>query len=156
MEYVMDQATKSGVPEEDTYPYSPYSSYSGICFASGIHCGYEEKNYYGMTDDEMIDLLQTRPIAVALASDNWSGYSSGTFSCAYGAAVDHAVVIVGYTPDYWIVKNQWGSSWGMNGYIYITRDRNYNCQIGSGVYVMGESKLTFVFAALMLLFALML
>ena len=155
MENTFDQATKTGVPEEEVYPYNYYSSYSGICSAYGIHCGYEEKNYYSMTDDEIIDELQTGPVAVALASDGWSSYSSGVFSCAYGAGVDHAVLIVGYTPTYWIVKNQWGLSWGVNGYIYVTRDRNYNCQIGYGVYVMGESKLTFVLAVLMLLLTMM-
>ena len=79
MEYTMDQATKIGVPEESAYPYDYYNSYSGICSSSGIHCGYENKDYYSLTDDEMIDLLQDGPIAVALASGGWSSYSSGVF-----------------------------------------------------------------------------
>ena len=104
----MDLATYSGVPEEATYPYDYYTSYSGICSASGIHCGGEEKNYYSLSDTEIIDFLQDGPVAVSLASDGWSSYSSGVFSCSSSASVDHAVVIVGYTSSYWIVKNQWG------------------------------------------------
>ena len=58
MEYAMKQATVSGVPEEETYPYDYSSSYNGICSSNGIHCAYENKDYYSLTDDEMIDLLQ--------------------------------------------------------------------------------------------------
>ena len=50
--------------------------------------------------------------------------------------VDHAVLLVGYTESYWIVKNQWGTSWGLSGYIHVTRDRNYNCAIGYSAHIM--------------------
>ena len=33
----------------------------------------------------------------------------------------HAVLVVGYTPDYWIVKNSMGTNWGDKGYAYIER-----------------------------------
>ncbi len=70
----------------------------------------------------MIALLQDGPVAIALSADGWSGYSSGTFTCTSNAVVNHAVLLVGYTADTWIVKNQWGTSWGENGYIIISRD----------------------------------
>lgn len=31
----------------------------------------------------------------------------------------HAVMIVGYTEDHWIMRNSWGESWGDKGYCYL-------------------------------------
>jgi len=31
------------------------------------------------------------------------------------------VTVVGYTPDYWILQNSWGSDWGNAGYMYLSK-----------------------------------
>jgi C1A family cysteine protease len=33
----------------------------------------------------------------------------------------HAMLMVGYTGNFYIVKNSWGSDWGDNGYCYIPK-----------------------------------
>jgi len=33
--------------------------------------------------------------------------------------MDHGVLLVGYTSEYWIVKNSWDTTWGENGYIRL-------------------------------------
>jgi len=52
-----------------------------------------------------------------VASDFMS-YKSGTYmkaDCSQNNG-GHAVSIVGYKDNYWIVRNSWGSNWGMSGY----------------------------------------
>ena len=58
------------------------------------------------------------------------------FKCSYNyfARINHVVQLIGYTSEYWIVKNSWGADWGEDGFIRITRNRDYNCLIGSYVY----------------------
>jgi cathepsin L len=44
--------------------------------------------------------------------------------------INHAMLLVGYTKDAWILKNWWSSKWGDNGYMYMARGRN-QCSVSS-------------------------
>ena len=46
------------------------------------------------------------------------------------------MLLIGYTPSYWIIKNQWGEKWGEQGFIRVTSDPQYNCKIGTSAFVM--------------------
>lgn len=52
---------------------------------------------------------------------------------------NHAVTLVGYgselnqmgvMTDYWLIKNSWGSGWGLGGYIKVARNKNV-CHVGT-------------------------
>ena len=67
------------------------------------------------------------PVSVAIEADTFvfQFYSGGVLnSAACGTNLDHGVVAIGYGVDpskgeYYIVRNSWGASWGMRGYINI-------------------------------------
>ena len=75
------------------------------------------------------------------APDNWAYYDSGiySFKCEAGVATNHVVEVVGYGEDngkqYIVIRNSWGPSWGISGFIKISADSL--CGIGGddgGIY----------------------
>jgi C1A family cysteine protease len=142
MSYVMEEILE-GVPREATYPYIPWQSSPGICSTDQkVEVAEDYFQYDYLDDEEIIELLQKGPLVITISADGWSYYSSGVFSCSYYDRVNHAVLLVGYAPDYWLIKNSWDDDWGENGYIRITRDRNQNCWIGNEVLEFDFDKCT--------------
>ena len=101
----------------------------------------------------MINLLQSGPVAIAVASASWSSYSSGVISCASSDPIDHAVMAVGYTADAYIIKNSWDTSWGLNGYALISRTDGSNCQVLNQAHIV-KNKPAFEWKMLTTLFIL--
>ena len=68
-------------------------------------------------------LDSTGPPSVCVAAESWNTYHSGVMTSCPGST-DHCVQAVGYTNSgvstaYWVVRNSWGTSWGVQGYIYL-------------------------------------
>jgi len=69
-------------------------------------------------------LTTTSPFSVCVDASEWSFYSGGVVTpdqC--GRSVDHCTQLIGYDqtkqPGYWIVRNSWGTDWGLSGLIYL-------------------------------------
>ncbi|XP_062713502.1 procathepsin L-like [Aedes albopictus] len=72
-------------------------------------------------------LWKIGPIAVSVNAEpkSFQLYQSGIYDSpdCVSTKLNHAMLVVGYTPQYWIIKNWWGS-WGENGYMRIVRGKN--------------------------------
>lgn len=42
--------------------------------------------------------------------------------CTDNHLATHAVLAVGWTPEYFIYKNSWGPFWGIDGYLYLQKE----------------------------------
>lgn len=85
-------------------------------------------------------LLTFGPLIVIVDAVSWQDYLGGIiqYHCSSGEA-NHAVLITGFdktggTP-YWILRNSWGSSWGVDGYAYVKMGGNI-CGIADSVSVV--------------------
>jgi len=96
----------------------------------------QDQNYAQNYNQILRDaLVLYGPVSISLAAScpHFNYYQSGLVSSCGGApgayTIDHAVLVVGYNttanPPYWIVKNSWGTSWGLEGFVYIEMKDNY-------------------------------
>uniref|UniRef100_A0A3Q1FGN1 Cathepsin H n=1 Tax=Acanthochromis polyacanthus TaxID=80966 RepID=A0A3Q1FGN1_9TELE len=127
-EYIM---YNKGLMTEMDYPYK-----EGICMYRPHLAAAFVKEVMNVTynEREMMDAVATRnPVSFAFeVTSDFMQYSSGVYTSTEchntTDKVNHAVLAVGYGQEngttYWIVKNSWGSSWGMNGYFFIERGKN--------------------------------
>jgi cathepsin L len=120
----------SGMALESDLPYTahdaPCPSYKPAVTLDGY-----VKNPINSADALETALATVGPVAVNVAAMPWQIYGGGIFSngCKKGLLsgscdIDHVVVAYGYAPDYWIVRNSWGSGWGEQGYIRLTRSND--------------------------------
>jgi C1A family cysteine protease len=80
---------------------------------------------------DLANAVTGRPVSVAVDANNWSRYSKGIFSNCK-TSLDHSVLLVGITDEYWLVKNSWGTTWGESGYIRLARGNT--CGICTALY----------------------
>ncbi|CAL9014299.1 unnamed protein product [Prunus brigantina] len=117
-----------GIASEENYPYQ---AVQGTCNANQPAVqitGYEKVP--ANSEEDLLKAVSMQPVSIAIvgSGEEFKHYESGVFSTTdCGTTLDHAVTIVGYgmTEDgtkYWLLKNQWGESWGEKGYMKILRD----------------------------------
>mmetsp|Transcript_43862 Transcript_43862/g.80126 ORF Transcript_43862/g.80126 Transcript_43862/m.80126 type:complete len:556 (-) Transcript_43862:131-1798(-) len=121
-----------GICSEDSYKYL---AKDGTCQVDACTVAIPAGGIVGYKDvaegDEtgLLNAVAQQPVAVAIEADQMAFqlYKSGVLSAECGEKLDHGVLVVGYGEldgqKYWKVKNSWGPTWGMDGYVNILRGK---------------------------------
>jgi len=128
-----------GIDTEASYPYT---ARQGTCHFTTANIGATIAGYKNVAAGSEASLLagiDAQPVSVAIdASHNsFQLYKSGTYyepACS-ASRLDHGVLAIGYgsdaAGDYFLVKNSWGTGWGIQGFIQMSRGKNNNCGIAT-------------------------
>jgi C1A family cysteine protease len=131
--------TNGGLCTEAGYPYtSGTTGQKGTCVTTcSKNTGVTPKSFTDVaknSDSALMTALAQQPVSIAIEADQpaFQLYKSGVLTGTCGSNLDHGVLAVGYGTytdgtDYYKVKNSWGTSWGMNGYILIQRGNPQRC-----------------------------
>lgn len=138
--------TDRGLDLEDTYQYVANET-DGVCKANAGVVGAQVADVYNITSQDEEDLVHAiatlGPVSIAYqVSPDFRLYEHGVYD-SYNATtnqtmcnntnmdVNHAVVAVGLgqTGDddqipFYIIRNSWGTSWGMEGHFWMKRGEN--------------------------------
>jgi len=130
-----------GIDTESSYPYT---AEEGTCGYNSSNCGSKIIAYTDVTSGSELALQQAvflTPVSAAIdaSQSSFQFYTSGVYyepACS-PTQVDLAILVIGWGHDnitgmdYWNVKNDWGTAWGMQGYAWMARNKNNNCGIAT-------------------------
>ena len=138
MNLAMEWVVENGIETEQAYPYM------GVDQSCAFNKSMSAANFssvVNITQDDVDGLYHAvatvGPISVAIdAEDDMMLYKSGIYKSTTCSTtmLDHGVAAVGYGVSlkghkYYIIKNSWNADWGMDGYIYWSRDIPNMCGI---------------------------
>ncbi|CAM0150356.1 unnamed protein product [Urochloa decumbens] len=127
---IMDNAfqyiiSNGGLTTEDAYPYTAAQSTCQSTQPTVTISSYQDVP--SNDENALAAAVSNQPVSVAVDAHNFQFYNGGVMtgdSC--GTDLNHAVTAIGYGTaedgsQYWLLKNQWGQSWGEGGYMRLER-----------------------------------
>ncbi|XP_022724094.1 low-temperature-induced cysteine proteinase-like [Durio zibethinus] len=132
MDYAFEWVINNGgIDTETDYPYKGVDGTCNITKEETKVVSIDGYQDVEESDSALLCAVAQQPVSVGIDASSiaFQLYTGGIYngSCSDNPDdIDHAVLIVGYgsedDEDYWIVKNSWGTSWGMDGYFYLKRN----------------------------------
>ena len=128
----LDVSRRYGCVADTLLPFASGKLYTGrVGTFYTLAAQFRISSYYNLSiskghtlDDWKRWIALQGPIAVRLDVDRtWDGVGSDGNLDVYDASSTrggHAVLLVGYTPDRFIVRNSWGTVWGDRGFGYAS------------------------------------
>ena len=104
--------------------------YSGRSYANAMPAVWIGTSSMAYDEADVLRAVSMHPVAAGLhVRRSLFVYKSGIFvessDCPSSIETNnHAIIIVGYTPEYYIMKNSWGLGWGERGYFRMERGAN--------------------------------
>jgi C1A family cysteine protease len=130
----MAYVAANGLETETQYPYIAQTGTCKYNKADAITTGVTGAAFVTpKSPTALFAAVYQQPTAIIVEADQsvFQLYTSGIIGAGCGVALDHAITAVGYTPTYFIVKNSWGTSWGQEGYLWISTSTSYNSGLGA-------------------------
>jgi len=127
-----DLCTEASYPYKAAQASSCLSSGCSVAVPKGTVTGHKDvaliPRIISASETNMMSAIAQQPVSIAIEADKtiFQQYATGILSGECGSSLDHGVLAVGYGSlatggDYWKVKNSWGTSWGMSGYVLLSR-----------------------------------
>ncbi|XP_078323573.1 cathepsin L-like isoform X3 [Crassostrea virginica] len=129
-----------GIDTEESYPYTGRKN---KCKFQQSQVGATCKGFVQVTSGELnlqkaVASVGSISVAIDASRPSFLLYKEGVYdddACSPLMSFIHGVVVVGYGKfqgkDYWLVKNSYGTSWGIEDYIMMSRNKDNQCGISS-------------------------
>jgi C1A family cysteine protease len=122
MDTAFEFAEGTAIATEGSYPYTARDGTCKSSFTTGVAKG-AVTGYKDVANSAsgLQSALNSNPVSVAIQADQsvFQQYTGGVISSGCGSSLDHGVLAVGYDGNTIKVKNSWGASWGVDGYVSI-------------------------------------
>jgi cathepsin F len=136
-----------GLESEKDYPYKAVDQKCDFKKADVVakltNWKYVNQQPSGENTTMLNYVYTTSPVSICVDASTWQYYTSGVLTTC-GDSIDHCVQITGFTEmldkkrninvPVWIIRNSWGTSWGVEGYIFVERGKNL-CELATVVTV---------------------
>jgi KDEL-tailed cysteine endopeptidase len=127
-QYVLDN---HGLDSEEDYSYLSGGGQDQTCWVNATRRVVATIDSFSdvppKSEEQLAAAVLLQPVSVAIEADQpgFQHYKSGVYDGqGCGTHLDHGVLVVGMTAEYWVVKNSWGGDWGESGYIRLAKGVN--------------------------------